>query len=91
MNQKEKITYLINEYEKNNYSTEVFCDQFEYIFFLEKDGSIPESLYGQTEKYARIFGRFSPYEDDIKSGVLFDENKIRLEFKELLKIWNKAI
>lgn len=91
MNQKEKITYLINEYEKNNYSTEVFCDQFEYIFFLEKDGSIPESLYGKTEKYARVFGRFSPYEDDIKSGILFDENKIRLEFKELSKIWNKAI
>lgn len=91
MNQKEKITYLINEYEKNNYSTEVFCDKFEYIFFLEKDGSMPESLYEKTEKYARIFGRFSPYEDDIKSGILFDENKIRLEFKELLKIWNKAI
>lgn len=91
MNQKDKITCLIKEYEKNNYSTEVFCDQFEYIFFMEKDGSIPKSLYEQTEEYARIFGRFSPYEDDIKAGILFDENKIRSEFKKLLKIWDNVI
>lgn len=87
MQQKEKINYLITEYEKGNYLTETFCEQFEYIFFLENDGSIPEELYDKVKEFAEIFGRFSPYEEDIKSGALFDEDTIKKEFKKLMKIW----
>lgn len=88
MNQMEKINYLIKEYEKGNYRTETFGDQFEYIYFREKDGSIPDDLYNTLKDYVEIFGRFSPYEEDIKTGALFDETKIRNEFSKLLKIWN---
>ena len=88
MNQIEKINYLIKEYEKGNYRTETFCDQFEYIFFREEDGSMPEDLYNALRDYAEIFGRFSPYEEDVKTGALFDETRIRNEFNKLLKIWN---
>lgn len=88
MNQIEKINYLIKEYEKGNYQTETFCDQFEYVFFREKDGSISENLYEELKEYAEIFGRFSPYEEDLKIGALFDETRIRNEFNKLLKIWN---
>ena len=88
MNQIEKIDYLIREYDKGNYTTNVFCEQFEYIFFLESDGSFPKELYDVVREFAEIFGRFSPYEEDLKSGSLFDENGIKKEFKNLLKIWN---
>ena len=88
MNQTEKINYLIKEYEKGTYRTETFCDQFEYIYFREKDGSIPDGLYNTLKDYAEIFGRFSPYEEDIKTGALFDETKIQNEFNKLLEIWN---
>ena len=84
----EKINYLIKEYEKGNYRTETFCEQCEYIFFREKDGSIPDDLYNTLKDYAEIFGRFSPYEEDIKTGALFDETKIQNEFNKLLEIWN---
>lgn len=87
MNQKEKIDYLIKEYKKGNYTTYVFCDQFEYIYFREKDGSIPEDLYCKIKDYAEIFGRFSPYDEDVKTGALFGENIIKKEFNGLLSLW----
>ena len=93
MNQIEKIDYLIKEYKKGNYTTNVFCDQFEYIFFREKDGSIPERLYSLLTDYAEIFGRFSPYEEDIKTGALFGEERIKMEFDKMiaeLSTLNKA-
>lgn len=84
MKQKEKIDYLIKEYKKGNYTTYVFCDQFEYIYFREKDGSISEDLYCKIKDYAEIFGRFSPYDEDVKTGALFDEERIKKEFKKML-------
>ncbi len=89
MNQIEKINYLIREYEKGNYRTETFCDQFEYVFFREKDGSVPDDLYNALRDYAEIFGRFSPYEEDVKTGALFGENIIKKEFNSLLSLWSQ--
>lgn len=86
MNQKEKIDYLIKEYKKGNYTTCVFCDQFEYIYFREKDGSIPEDLYCKIKDYAEIVGRFSPYDEDVKTGILFDEERIKAEFNNMLTV-----
>ena len=88
MTRKEKIDYLIAEYEKGNYTTEIFCDQFVCILYYEEDESLNEQEYGVLDEYAHIFARFSPYEEDVKSGYLFGEYKIKNEFKKLLKIWN---
>lgn len=85
MNQMEKINYLIKEYKKGTYRTETFCDQFEYIFFRERDESIPDDLYNTLKNYAEIFGRFSPYKEDIKTGALFDEERIKNEFQKMLE------
>lgn len=84
MNQIEKIDYLIKEYKKGNYTTNVFCDQFEYIFFYEDDGTVPETLYSLLRDYAEIFGRFSPYKEDIKTGALFGEEQIKTEFDKMI-------
>lgn len=87
MNQFEKIDFLISEYRIGNYRTADFCDQFEQAFFNEKDGSISDELWNSIVGFAQVFSRFSPYEEDMKSGGLFDEKRIKLEFKQLLEIW----
>jgi len=84
MNQMENINYLIKEYKKGNYTTNVFCDQFEYVFFYEDDGTVPKDLYDVLRNYAEIFGRFSPYEEDIRTGALFDEERIKNEFCKMV-------
>lgn len=84
MTQIEKIAYLIKEYKKGNYTTNVFCDQFEYVFFYEDDGTVPKDLYDVLRDYAEIFGRFSPYEEDIRTGALFDEERIKNEFCKMV-------
>ncbi len=88
MTRKEKIDYLITEYEKENYTTEIFCEQFVCILYYEEDKSINEIEYRLLDEYARLFARFSPFEEDIKTGYVFGEDKIKNEFKKLLKIWN---
>ena len=84
MTQIEKINYLIKEYKKGNYTTNVFCDQFEYVFFYEDDGTVPKNLYDVLRDYAEIFGRFSPYEEDIRTGALLDEERIKNEFCKMV-------
>jgi len=49
---------------------------------------MPDDLYNALRDYAEIFGRFSPYEEDIKTGALFDETRIHSEFNKLLEFWN---
>lgn len=87
MTQKEKINYLISEYEKGNYTTEIFCDQFVCILFYEEDDSITEEEYQQLREYAQVFARFSDVEEDVKVGFLFDEDKIKIEFQKLFAVW----
>ncbi len=42
MTQKEKIDYIIKEYEKGNYTIRNFCDLFEEYVYHEKDGTVSE-------------------------------------------------
>ena len=87
MNRKEKIDYLIREYENGNYTTEIFCDQFVCVLFYEEDDSITEEEYQQLREYAQIFARFSDVEEDVKAGFVFDEDKIKIEFQKLFAMW----
>lgn len=84
MKQIDKISYLIKEYQNNNYTTDAFCDEFVSTLYYEKDDSIPLELFELLDKYATIFSRFSPFDEDIKFGILFDEARIRNEFKQLI-------
>lgn len=86
MNQIKKITYLIREYEKGNYRTETFCDQFVSTLYYEKDDSISSELFDVLDKYAAIFSRFSPFDEDVKSGVLFGEERIKSEFFKMVEV-----
>lgn len=66
MNQIQKINYLILEYEKGNYRTETFCDEFVRVLYHEKDDSVPHDLFEALKMHADVFSRFSQYEEDLK-------------------------
>lgn len=85
MTQKEQLMYLISEYHKGNYRTTIFCDEFTRILCLEKDDSLSNKEKEIFLKSNEVFCRYSPYEEDIKSGFLFGEDKVRKEFDTLLK------
>lgn len=86
MNQIEKINYLINEYKNKHYTTDSFCDQFVSTLYYEKDDSISSELFVVLDEYASIFSRFSPFDEDVKSGILFDEERIKAEFNKMLTV-----
>lgn len=85
MTQKEQLMYLIREYHKGNYRTETFCDEFTRILCLEKDNSLSDEEQKLFSKSDEIFARYSPYEEDIKTGCLFDENRVKQEFNTLMQ------
>ena len=89
MKQIEKINYLINEYRHNRYTTDTFCNQFVLVLYYEKDDSIPSDLFDILDEYAAIFSRFSPFDVDVKSGVLFGEERIKTEFAKMLDTLSK--
>lgn len=84
MTQKEQLMYLIKEYHKGNYQTEIFCDEFTRIMCLEKDDSMSDEERKMFQKADDVFSRFSPFEEDVKTGFLFDEQKVNIEFNNLL-------
>ena len=89
MKQIEKIYYLIREYQNEHYTTDSFCDQFVSTLYYEKDDSISSELFGILDKYAKIFSRFSPFDEDVKSGVLFGEERIKSEFFKMLEVLSR--
>ena len=84
MTQKEQLYYLIKEYNNGNYQTDTFCDEFTRILCLEKDGSLSSTEETIFRKSDEVFARFSPYEEDVKSGYLFGEDRIQKEFYKML-------
>ncbi len=86
MNQIEKINYLIKDYQNDHYTTDSFCDQFVTTLYYEKDDSISFELFVVLDGYASIFSRFSPFDEDVKSGMLFDEERIKTEFNKMLTV-----
>jgi hypothetical protein len=67
MDGKEKLIYLLEEYYKDNYSTDTFADEFSRIYNFETD----DSSLSISENYIMnelsvITNRFSPFEEDLK-------------------------
>ncbi len=83
MTQKEKIDYIIKEYEKGNYITRDFCELFEEYVYHEKDGTVSEEELIILREHGDVFCRYSPYEEDVKSGFLFDEDRVKAELENL--------
>ncbi|KSV58068.1 hypothetical protein [Acetivibrio ethanolgignens] len=79
MNSKEKLIYLIINYNKGNYTTSDFCDLFiEY----HRDMAEEEELSSFSEKWldnlSEMCYRFSDSPEDLSiPNVYFDENKIK--------------
>ncbi len=78
MNTIEKFTYLILEYNKNNYTTRDFCELFEWYY---RDLDIP-NLSAFSENWLKdldeLCGRFSEYPEDLEiPNVFVDEKTIK--------------
>lgn len=78
MNTIEKFTYLISEYNKNNYTTRDFCELFELYY---RDLELP-NLSDFAEKWLQdldeLCGRFSEYPQDLEiPNVFVDEKTIK--------------
>ncbi|ASA57926.1 hypothetical protein RND59_00610 [Vibrio ruber] len=90
MNPKEKILYLLREYEAGNYETEDFCNEYTQIFNIELDyDSLSEAEYESLEELSNFTARFSPFEEDLKIiNVYYDEKQVREKTRELIKKLN---
>jgi hypothetical protein len=87
MSPKEKVYYLIKEYKKGNYSTNIFCDEITNVYNLELDH---ESLNEVEKKYLKelisVTSRFSPYIEDLKiPNVFFNENQVKEKLDEVIR------
>jgi len=87
MNQIEKLKYMIREYKEKRYATSDFCDLFVDILYHQKDGSIKDEEFAFLDKFGDVFARYSPYEEDVKPGGLFNEERVLKEFQTLLSEW----
>lgn len=85
MTQKEKLIYLIKEYCLGNYATSIFCDEFTRILCTENDNSLDKKEKDLFFKSNEVISRFSPYEDDVKNGYLFNEEKVKREILLLIE------
>jgi len=86
MTSKEKLYYLLIEYQKGNYDANTFCDQFTVIYDTETDYDTLSKLENELfNELSIITARFSPYEDDLKMpNVYYSERDVKFKVKEIL-------
>ena len=85
MSGKEKLMYLLEHYQKGNYATVTFTDEFDRIYNFETDddslSSEEERLMGEL---AIITSRFSEFEEDLKiPNMYFSEKDVKRKVKEI--------
>lgn len=78
MTSKEKLIYLIENYNEDNYTTRVFCDLFiEYHRDLAKE-ELPDSSEKWFDDLSEMCYRFSDFPEDLSiPNVYFDEKQIK--------------
>jgi len=85
---KEQLYYLIGEYRKGNYTTQIFTDQFTIIYCNERSNAQlnkrEEVLF---ESLNETTSRYSEFEDDIKKypGVYTTEKDIKINVEKVYK------
>lgn len=85
MKPKEQLMYLLEHYYKNDYTTDVFVDEFYRIYNFEVDDSdLTQKELRILSELSTITGRFSPFEDDLKiPNAYFSENDVRKKATEV--------
>jgi hypothetical protein len=85
MTSKEKLYYLITEYQKGKYDTNTFCDQFTVIYDIEVDYDALSELEKELfHKLSIITARFSPCEDDFQlPNVYYNEQDVKSKVEEI--------
>ena len=86
MTEKEKIYYLLTEFQKGKYDTNTFCDQFTVIYDTEVDydslSTVENELFNELSV---ITARFSPCEEDLKiPNVYYSEQEVKSKVEEVL-------
>jgi len=86
MTAKEKLYYLLAEYQKGKYDTNVFCDQFTVIYDTEVDydtlSKVENELFNEL---STITARFSPYEEDLKvPNVYYSVQEVKSKVDEVM-------
>ena len=93
MNRKEQLYYLLEAFQKGEYTVCSFCDQFVEIYSkdaYDKSMTLKENEY--MEQICRLAERYSPYEDDILLDSFFiDKDTFKVLFDDLYKNFYKEI
>lgn len=87
MTEKEKLYYLLTEFNKGNYDIKTFCDQFTEIYDLELDYESLTNLEYQLFHDLKVMtARFSQYEEDLKMpNVYFSAEQVIAKINEVCK------
>jgi len=85
MTKKEQLYYMLNTYNKGEYSVSAFCNAFEEVFYpdIPYDELTPHEL-DVLKKLGERITRFSPFEEDLKNypKVYFSDKNINDAIKE---------
>ena len=86
MTGKEKLYYLLVEFQKGNYDIRTFCDQFSEIFELETNyDSLNKVEYQLFNDLETKTARFSEFEEDLKiPNVYFSAEQVKKKINEVL-------
>lgn len=92
MTDKEKLYYLLNNFQNGGIDTNTFTDQFMKIFDLEIDyDELSNKEYTIFGKVSDMAARFSDSIEDLKlPNVYFSENQIRDEVTQALLLLKKV-
>jgi len=85
MDAKEQLYYLLDQYYKGNYATDVFTDEFNRIFDLEIDyETLSIKEYGLMRELSGVTGRFSKFEEDLKiQNAYSNEDEVKKKVCEV--------
>lgn len=94
MTEREQLWYLINEYQKGNYDSELFAREFSRIYDLEVDyDSLSKTEEEYFGKLSEITGRFTNDSEDLRiyPGVYFTEDDMKQFISQMLEEMDKQV
>ena len=79
MTKREQLYYLLESFNKGEYSIETLCDAYLDIYYPDiPTAELTDKEASAFEALGTLISRFSPYEEDIKKfpGVYLEEKDI---------------
>lgn len=92
MDARKQLLYLLENYYKDNYTTDVFADEFSRIYDHETDYALlSKKEHELMRELSIITSRFSPFDEDLKiPNAYFNEADVRKKATEVyLKLLEK--